>query len=154
MAVCDHTSVGLVVYKGDSILLIERNQFPFGFAAPAGHVDGDPDFETAARRELQEETGLQAETLEPLLEKRVENECKREDGTWHQWNIYRATVSGETKPNEDEVKQLGWYSRDEIMELAGKTESLRAGNISEEEWNANPGLEPVWYDFFKMLEII
>jgi 8-oxo-dGTP pyrophosphatase MutT (NUDIX family) len=154
MSVCDHTSVGIIVYKGDSMLLIERKKFPFGFAAPAGHRDGDPDFETAAKRELEEETGLLAETLKLLLDKRVENPCRREDGTWHQWKIFRATVSGNIKPNQDEVKGLDWYSHSQILNLASKTELFRAGSISKEEWETEPGLEPVWYDFLKTLEII
>jgi 8-oxo-dGTP pyrophosphatase MutT (NUDIX family) len=44
-------------------LLIERRQFPFGFAPPAGHVDDGETYIDAACRELQEEVGLEA----PLL---------------------------------------------------------------------------------------
>ena len=36
---CDHTSVGMLVWKNKKILLIERKKAPFGFAPPAGHVD-------------------------------------------------------------------------------------------------------------------
>lgn len=82
---CDHTSVGMLVRDGDLFLLIERATFPFGFALPAGHVDGDPSFEAAARRELREEVGLETATLKELLDKHMDNPCRREGGTWHHW---------------------------------------------------------------------
>lgn len=76
--ICDHTSVGMFVYKGDKLLLIERKKFPFGFAVPAGHVDNDHDFETAALRELKEEVGLDGVTLTKIYEGRRDNPCRRE----------------------------------------------------------------------------
>lgn len=36
--ICDHTSVGMFVWRGGKLLLIERAKFPFGFAVPAGHL--------------------------------------------------------------------------------------------------------------------
>jgi len=77
---CDHTSVGIIVRQGDKFLLIERMKFPFGFAPPAGHVDGDESFEIAARRELTEEVGLEAVSIKLLFEGRKENVCRRHDG--------------------------------------------------------------------------
>ena len=46
---CDHTSVGILVWKDSKLLLIERKNFQFGFAPPAGHLDGDF-YEEAAKR--------------------------------------------------------------------------------------------------------
>ena len=60
---CDHTSVGMLVWKEDKLLLIERKKPPFGFALPAGHVDGDDSFEVAAKRELEEEVGLKTNNI-------------------------------------------------------------------------------------------
>lgn len=153
---CDHTSVGMFVWKGVKLLLIERARFPAGFAVPAGHVDGDASFEDAARRELREEVGLEAGDLELLLEKRAENPCRRDDGSWHLWKLYKASVSedSEVKRSLDETKRAGWYSRDEIAALAAKTEAYRAGKISEQDWIKSPGLEPVMYDWFKELKLI
>ena len=151
---CDHTSVGMFVWKNDKLLLIERARFPFGFAIPAGHVDGDATFEKAAERELSEEVGLVAESLKLISEGRKENPCRRTDGTWHYWKLYQIITSGEIKRSEDETKMAGWYTKDEIKALADKTKKYNQKEISEDEWNKNPGLEPIMYEWFKELKII
>lgn len=151
---CDHTSVGMFVWRNDKLLLIERARFPFGFAIPAGHVDGDETFEKAARRELSEEVGLIAKNLKLISESRKENPCRREDGTWHYWKLYQVTATGEINRSKDETKMAGWYTKDEIKKLADKTEKYNRKEISEDEWNKNPGLELIMYEWFKELKII
>lgn len=152
--ICDHTSVGMFVWQGEKLLLIERAKFPAGFAVPAGHVDGDPSFELSAQRELEEEVGLKVEDLKLLVEGRKDNMCRREDGTWHHWKLYEAKTTGELKRSEDETKRAGWYSKEEIQHLAQRTEKYNSKEISDEEWEKNPGLEPVMYEWFKELAII
>ncbi len=152
--ICDHTSVGMLVEKEGKILFIERRNKPFGFAMPAGHVDGDVTYEIAAERELREEVGLIATKLELVAEGRKENPCKREGGTWHYWKVYKVSVEGELERSQEETKKVFWASRDEIKKLALRTEEYRAGKISEEEWEKNPSLEPIRYDWFHELGII
>lgn len=154
MKKCDHKSVGVLVWQDGRLLLIERKNFPWGFAPPAGHVDGDDSFEVAAVRELKEEVGLEGENLRLLIEGRKENKCRREDGNWHYWKIYEADTEGVLRRNIQETKQVGWYSKKEIMDLAEKTEKYFNGQIAENEWQESPGIEPVWYEWLKELEII
>lgn len=78
--VCDHKSVGMIVWKNEKLLVIERAKFPKGFAVPAGHVDEDKTFEDAARRELKEEVGLDIQKMKLVWEERIENPCGREGG--------------------------------------------------------------------------
>jgi ADP-ribose pyrophosphatase YjhB (NUDIX family) len=152
--VCDHTSVGMLVWKDEKLLLIERAKFPFGFAIPAGHVDEDPSYEDSARRELQEEVGLEAIELKVVAEGRKENHCRREDGTWHYWKLYEVTFSGEVDRSVEETKQVKWYAKEEIERLARRTEKYNVKETAEEEWEESPGLEQVMYEWFKELKIL
>ncbi|MGB8346588.1 MAG: NUDIX domain-containing protein [Ktedonobacteraceae bacterium] len=155
-SVCDHTSVGILVWRGNELLLIERRKFPYGFAPPAGHVDGDPTFEFAAWRELEEEVGLMATSFRLVAEGDRPNRCRRVNGTWHHWKVYRAQVEGgqPVRASIAETKQTGWYTREKLADLARRTEQYRAGLISEERWQAAPGLEPVWYDWLTHLGVL
>lgn len=56
----------VIVRKGDSILLIERKNKPFGWALPGGFIDYGETVEQGAVRELLEETGIKAEKIELL----------------------------------------------------------------------------------------
>lgn len=148
---CDHTSVGMLVNNGGKFLLIERRKPPFGFAPPAGHVDedttpdGQKDFETAAKRELEEEVGLKAKELKLIYEGRQENSCRRPGGSWHYWKIYEVEAEGDITRSKDETKQAGWYSPEEIVKLGEQTEKYLKGELTDEEWQKNPGLEIYWH---------
>jgi ADP-ribose pyrophosphatase YjhB (NUDIX family) len=152
--ICDHTSVGMLVSKDGKLLLIERKKPPFGFAPPAGHVDGDISFEESARRELEEEVGLTAISIKLLTEGRKDNPCRREDGTWHYWKIYGIETAGEVKRSQDETKQAGFYDHGLLLNLAERTEQYLRGDIKQEDWEQAPGIEPVWYEWLKELKII
>ena len=151
---CDNKSVGMLVWRGGSLLLIERKKPPFGFAPPAGHIDGDSSFEESAKRELKEEVGLEAQNMKLLIEGRKENPCRREGGSWHYWKIYQIEAIGEIKRSEDETKQAIFYKKDDLLLLAFKTEKYFRGEISQNDWEKSPGLEPVWYEWLKELKII
>lgn len=152
--ICDHTSVGMLVWKEGKLLLIERKKYPFGFAIPAGHVDEDKSFDDAAKRELKEEVGLDTAELKLVAEGREENPCRREDGSWHLWKIYEIMATGELEGNIEETKRIDWYSQEEIKKLATRTEKYLNKEVSDEKWEENPGLEPVMYNWFQKLKII
>lgn len=63
-------------------------------------------------------------------------------------------TDGNIKRSEDETKQAGWFSIDQIRSLAQRTEKYRAGEISEEDWQQSPGIEPVWPEWFRELEMV
>jgi ADP-ribose pyrophosphatase YjhB (NUDIX family) len=151
---CDHTSVGMLVRDGGKLLMIERAKYPFGFAVPAGHVDGDATFEDAARRELMEEVGLKSEELLLVFDARKDNPCRRDGGTWHHWKVYETSTTGRLAGNKDETRQARWFSTDEIKRLSLKTEKYLRQDISEDEWRNDPGLEPIMFEIFKELHII
>lgn len=148
---CDNTSVGMIVRKDGKVLLLERMKPPYGFAPPAGHVDedltpqGEKDFETAARRELEEEVSLKTKDLKQIYEGRQDNSCRRPGGNWHYWKIYEIETEGELHRSLDETKQARWYSPEEVAGLGEKTKIYLKGEVSDEEWQKNPGLEVFWY---------
>lgn len=151
---CDHKSVGMLVWRNNNLLLIERRKPPFGFAPPAGHIDGDNSFEEAAKRELKEEVGLEAKNVQLLIEGRKDNPCRRENGSWHYWKIYKIETDDEIKRSEDETKQADFYTQNNLLLLAGKTEKYLRGGIKQNVWEKSPGIEPVWYEWLKELKII
>ena len=64
------TSCGFVLVNFDSILLL---QYPQGhWSYPKGHVEGDEDHHTTARRELLEETGINDIVIAPDWRQRTE----------------------------------------------------------------------------------
>lgn len=151
---CDHTSVGMLAWKDGQLLLIERRTFPFGFAPPAGHVDGDLSFELAAKRELKEEVGLKTQSLRLLFEANINNNCRRKDGNWHHWKIYEVEAEGNVKKNDSETVKVGWFTSQTIKRLAQRTEAYIEKRITDEEWKESPGLELVWFELFHKLDII
>jgi ADP-ribose pyrophosphatase YjhB (NUDIX family) len=144
---CDHTSVGVLIYNdNDELLLIERGTFPFGLAAPAGHVDQHASYEEAAIAEAKEEVGLDIRELRLIAEGRRDNPCRRVNGTWHYWKIYEARAKGTVRLSPREVKQAEWCSVSRLVEL---------GMISSERAQASSGtLERVWLDWLLELRVL
>ena len=49
------------------------------------------------------------------------------------------------------MRKVGRYTRREVQVLAERTAAYAAGLVSEQDWLANPGLEPVWCDWMAQL---
>lgn len=172
-AVCDNLSVGVIARDIEGkILLIQRKKYPFGWAPPSGHCDGDI-YPIACCKEFNQETGLRVVGApKPILPKNPRKEFKcRRGGLYHHWQIFEVKWEGILAPNTSETNGAFWRTIEEIKLLAKKTEvylfrikeAEKAEEVSwkisiqesvEKEWQANPGLEPVWYEFFKELGII
>lgn len=141
---CDHTSVGVLIYDHEGcLLLIERGTFPFGMAAPAGHVDDHSSYEEAAIAEVREEVGLEATDLRLVAEGRRENPCRRVHGTWHYWKIFEAKVTGQIALSEREAKRFEWCDRDRLVELGLLEPNSEAA-----------GIEGVWLDWLNDLKVL
>ncbi len=67
----------MALRRGDRLLLVLRGRAPSQghYAFPGGHVEAGETLEGAARRELMEETGLEAKSLAPLVMLRVEGDA-------------------------------------------------------------------------------
>src|ERR1700757_2071647 len=64
--VCPPIAADMITEIGNQIVLIERKNFPFGWAIPGGFVDFGETVEQAAVRETREEISLEVE-LRALL---------------------------------------------------------------------------------------
>lgn len=153
--ICDHTSAGVLIFDDGKLLLISRRKGTPGLAAPAGHVDDHGDlnsseeerYEKAALDELREETGLSASSVMLLAQGRKDNACRREDGDWHYWRIYRAEgVTGTVTPSLEETKGHVWVSKEQMKGLLAGDALLVGGE--------EVGLEPVWREWFAQMNVL
>jgi 8-oxo-dGTP diphosphatase len=61
---CPPIAADVIIEIDDRIVLIERKNYPYGWAIPGGFVDIGETVEAAAVREMREETGLEVEITE------------------------------------------------------------------------------------------
>lgn len=156
---CTDMCVGMIVWKDDCLLMVERKKQPFGFAIPTGHLEleeGD-NFERAVIRELKEETGLIAVKLIKILEDVIFKNgfiCSKGSAKPHIVILYRVFYRSGVLIKSEENKSVDWYSVSKIHSLALRTDKYLNGHISEREWQNSPGLEPLCYNWFKNLGIL
>lgn len=80
------------------ILLIERQNPPYGWALPGGFVDYGESVETAAHREAEEETNLQIELIEQF---QVYSAPDRDPRQHTLSIVFLATAKGEPQAQDD-----------------------------------------------------
>jgi 8-oxo-dGTP pyrophosphatase MutT (NUDIX family) len=150
-SVCDNTSVFVIAYdEFGRVLVFERATFPAGVAVPAGHVDDHGTPRDAAITEVAEETGLQVVELTEISAMWRGNRCRRhpgDQGTGHQCHVFQAAVTGDLNPSECEARNARWVTADELQALADRTVHYAHGRITDAEFEAGPGLEPVQVQF-------
>jgi ADP-ribose pyrophosphatase len=110
-------AVGVVVRRDERYLLIRQYRFIVDedvWGIPAGRVDPQESLRDAAVREMIEETAHEPGTLEPLM-----GFYASFGSTNQRFEVFLADdarpVAGE--PDSNEVLELRWFSRDEIVEL-------------------------------------
>ncbi|MGK7872323.1 MAG: NUDIX domain-containing protein [Xenococcaceae cyanobacterium] len=87
------------------IVLIERQNPPYGWAIPGGFVDYDESVEAAAWREAQEEVNLQVELIEQF---HVYSDPNRDPRQHTLSVVFIATAKGKPKAADD-AKNLGIF---------------------------------------------
>lgn len=87
------------------IILIERRNEPFGWAIPGGFVDYGESVEAAARREAQEEVGLQVKLIEQF---QVYSDPSRDPRKHTLSVVFLAEAAGEPQAADD-AKNLGVF---------------------------------------------
>ncbi len=87
------------------IVLIERRNQPLGWAIPGGFIDYGESAEAAARREAEEEIGLQVELVEQF---QVYSDPNRDPRQHTMSVVFLATGMGEPKAGDD-AKGIGIF---------------------------------------------
>ncbi|MEV7012007.1 NUDIX domain-containing protein [Streptosporangium sp. NPDC051022] len=154
--ICDGYSVGVLVRDDkDRYLLIQRGTAPAGWAPVAGHVDNHGTSEDTARQEVYEEVGLTVHgPLEQVTGGWRPNRCRRvlpaDRQAGHYWFVYQVeadAVSGTLTPSARETRGAAWLGVGELQHLADRAVAYAHGAVSDAEWAADPGLEPVWAEW-------
>ena len=101
------------------VLLIRRKHEPFAgsYALPGGFVEENERLDGAARRELEEETGVAVSELEQLY---TAGDPGRDPRGWTVSVVYLARVNpADLKPKAaDDADEVGWFPLDELPALA------------------------------------
>jgi 8-oxo-dGTP diphosphatase len=107
--VCPPIAADVIAEIGDRIVLIERKNFPFGWAIPGGFVDFGETVEQAAIREAKEETSLDVE-LRALLG--IYSRPDRDPRGQTISVVYVGRATG-TPIAQDDAKSLALFAPDE-----------------------------------------
>jgi 8-oxo-dGTP pyrophosphatase MutT (NUDIX family) len=156
---CDGVSVGvLIVDEQGRHLMFDRATPPVGCAPVAGHGDDHGSPEQTARDEVSEELGLTVSVLTQVTGGWRPNRCRRHvpegQTPGHHWTIYRATVTGDLTPSERETRNARWLTTAELQDLTDRTAAYARGELTDAEFIARPGVEPVWAWWLNVLGIV
>src|ERR1700694_3687276 len=103
---CPPIAADVIAEIGTRIVLIERRNFPFGWAIPGGFVEVGEKVEDAAVRELREETSLEVE-LRALLG--VYSRPDRDPRGHTVTVVYVGRAHGEPRAADD-AKGIGFFA--------------------------------------------
>jgi ADP-ribose pyrophosphatase YjhB (NUDIX family) len=96
-------TVDIIIRMGDKIVLIERKNYPLGWALPGGFVDYGESLESAAIREAKEETGLE---LINLRQFHAYSDPNRDPRHHTISLVFTAEGKGELKGGDDAARAL------------------------------------------------
>jgi len=148
---CDHTSVGAMVRNGNTgeFLTFTGATQPGGVAGPAGHIDDHGGPQAAIIAAVQEGAGLTVMSEQVLAVMYRPGACRRPMGNLgHDWWLWDVRVEGDLAQSARETRDARWRAPAELQQLARRTIDYARGRIGTREFEADPGLEPVWLDWF------
>jgi len=122
----------LIQDEAGHILLLQTTQD--GWELPGGGMDYGEEPIQALRREIQEELGVEAKSIEndPMLVLTDKTPVGKRAGQWRLWLVYRATVNSDEIVIGNEVDALDW-------------KYLKAGDLEKSE------IDPTEYKLLKEL---
>ncbi|MFC2143345.1 NUDIX domain-containing protein [Candidatus Aenigmatarchaeota archaeon] len=124
-----HRGVHIFVFNSKGEILLEKRSmkkdlYPGVWGDVAGHVDSGETYEEAAKRELKEEIGVEAE-LKRVCDFKKYTEIERENN-----RIFECKSDGPFKMQKDEVDSIQFFSIDKIKKMIDETpESFTPGTV-------------------------
>ena len=135
-------AVSVAVVRGDTVLLVKRARQPSQglYAFPGGKVEVGETLEAAAKRELLEETGLNATEYHPLREIHIDG---RDDSHPVDYilTVFGAAYFGGEAVASDDAETAAFYTLNEmrVLPLAGSVFAVAEDLLDP---GGNAGLHP------------
>ncbi len=105
-------TVDIIIEQGDGIILIERMNPPHGWALSGGFVDYGESLETAARREVLEETGLVVDLLGQF---HTYSDPDRDSRQHNISTVFVGLATGEAQAGSD-AQKAGLFTKNTLPE--------------------------------------
>lgn len=112
------TTDAILVSPSKKVLLIERGREPFKgtWALPGGFIDMDEPLETACKRELEEETGIQVQEIKQF---KAYGDVNRDPRHRTISVVFYSLTESEIQPKAgDDAASARWFPIDDLPELA------------------------------------
>lgn len=111
-------AAGVVLEKDGKILLLKRKVEPeMGkWCLPGGHIDFGETPEETVKREVKEETGLDADDFKLICYQTEMGEYKGTEQHYVAF-FFSGKASGEEQPCPDEVEEIKWFALEEAMKI-------------------------------------
>lgn len=126
-------AVSVAVVRGNRVLLVRRARAPSQglYAFPGGKVEAGETLEQAVRRELKEETGLQAADFRPLREIFIEGSGEGHPVDY-MLTVFGAHYTGGEAVADDDAEMAAFYTLAEMttMPLADSVFAVAADLIA------------------------
>ncbi|HZT35398.1 MAG TPA: NUDIX hydrolase [Nitrososphaera sp.] len=108
-------TVDVIVQRENKVLMVRRGKDPFQgqLALPGGFINRGETAESAAAREVHEETGLEVEPIEILG---VYSDPKRDPRGHMMSTVFVAIILGGNAKAGDDAAELEWVSIDDLRD--------------------------------------
>lgn len=122
-------TVDIIIEIEEGIVLIERNNPPYGWALPGGFVDYGESYEKAAVREAFEETGLQVELRRQF---HTYSDPDRDHRQHTASTVFIARASGKPAGGDDAAR-AAIFTRENLPEMVFDHAKILADYFTEKE---------------------